>query len=49
MTDTEMTRELKAAMTNPVAPSPSVEAILHAIIPFKYVDHTGASKEKWRI
>ena len=40
MTDTEMTRELKAAMTNPVAPSPSVEAILHAIIPFKYVDHT---------
>ena len=40
MTDTDMTRELKASMTNPSAPSPSVEAILHAIIPFKYVDHT---------
>jgi len=40
MTDTEMTRELKASMTNPGAPSPSVEAILHALIPLKYVDHT---------
>jgi len=40
MTDTEMTRELKASMIDPGAPSPSVEAILHAIIPFKYVDHT---------
>ncbi|HAJ75526.1 MAG TPA: bifunctional aldolase/short-chain dehydrogenase [Gammaproteobacteria bacterium] len=40
MTDTEMTRELKASMTDPSAPSPSVEAILHALIPFKYVDHT---------
>jgi len=40
MTDTEMTRELKASMTNPGSPSPSVEAILHALIPFKFVDHT---------
>lgn len=40
MTDTEMTRELKASMTNPGAPSPSVEAILHALIPLKFVDHT---------
>ena len=30
----------RAAMTDPYAPNPSVEAILHAIIPFKYVDHT---------
>jgi len=29
-------------MTNEDAPNPSVEAILHAIIPFKYVDHTHA-------
>jgi rhamnose utilization protein RhaD (predicted bifunctional aldolase and dehydrogenase)/NADP-dependent 3-hydroxy acid dehydrogenase YdfG len=42
MTDTEMTRELKASMTNPEAPAPSVEAILHALIPLKYVDHTHA-------
>ena len=34
LSDTEMTRELKAALTNPAAPSPSVEAILHALIPF---------------
>jgi rhamnose utilization protein RhaD (predicted bifunctional aldolase and dehydrogenase) len=27
-------------MINKLAPNPSVEAILHAIIPFKYVDHT---------
>jgi rhamnose utilization protein RhaD (predicted bifunctional aldolase and dehydrogenase) len=40
MTDTDMARELKAAMTHPSAPAPSVEAILHAIIPHKYVDHT---------
>ena len=40
MTDTEMTRELKASMVNPGAPSPSVEAILHALIPLKFVDHT---------
>jgi rhamnose utilization protein RhaD (predicted bifunctional aldolase and dehydrogenase)/NAD(P)-dependent dehydrogenase (short-subunit alcohol dehydrogenase family) len=40
MTDTEMARELKASMVNPGAPSPSVEAILHALIPHKFVDHT---------
>jgi rhamnose utilization protein RhaD (predicted bifunctional aldolase and dehydrogenase) len=40
MTDTEMTRELKLSMVNPGAPSPSVEAILHALIPSKFVDHT---------
>jgi rhamnose utilization protein RhaD (predicted bifunctional aldolase and dehydrogenase)/NAD(P)-dependent dehydrogenase (short-subunit alcohol dehydrogenase family) len=40
MTDTEMTRELKASLTDPGGPSPSVEAILHALIPLKFVDHT---------
>ena len=35
MTDTEMARELKASMTNPNAPSPSIEAILHALILFQ--------------
>ena len=42
MTDMAMTRELKASMTNPGAPAPSVEAILHALVPLKYVDHTHA-------
>ncbi len=43
LTDTQMVREQRAAMLNPYAPSPSVEAILHAILPFKYVDHTHAN------
>jgi rhamnose utilization protein RhaD (predicted bifunctional aldolase and dehydrogenase)/NAD(P)-dependent dehydrogenase (short-subunit alcohol dehydrogenase family) len=42
LSDTDMARELRAATIDPAAPSPSVEAILHAIIPFKYVDHTHA-------
>jgi rhamnose utilization protein RhaD (predicted bifunctional aldolase and dehydrogenase)/NAD(P)-dependent dehydrogenase (short-subunit alcohol dehydrogenase family) len=40
MTDLAMARELKAAMLDPSAPAPSVEAILHALIPHKFVDHT---------
>jgi len=40
MTDTQMARELKASMVDPAGPAPSVEAILHALIPLKFVDHT---------
>ncbi|MBL0708129.1 MAG: SDR family NAD(P)-dependent oxidoreductase [Sulfurimonas sp.] len=40
--DTDMVKYQRLAMTNPSAPNPSVEAILHAIIPFKFVDHTHA-------
>ena len=42
LTDTEMVKVQRAAMLDPYAPNPSVEAILHAIIPFKFVDHTHA-------
>jgi rhamnose utilization protein RhaD (predicted bifunctional aldolase and dehydrogenase)/NAD(P)-dependent dehydrogenase (short-subunit alcohol dehydrogenase family) len=42
LSDTDMARELRVATVDPVAPSPSVEAILHAIVPFKWVDHTHA-------
>lgn len=42
LTDSDMVREQKSAMIDPGAPAPSVEAILHAIIPFTYVDHTHA-------
>ncbi|MEN8215752.1 MAG: bifunctional aldolase/short-chain dehydrogenase [Pseudomonadota bacterium] len=42
LSDTEMVRVQRSAMTDPSAPNPSVEAILHAIIPFRYVDHTHA-------
>src|SRR5207249_5344746 len=40
--DTDMVRAQRAALLDPNAPTPSVEAILHAIIPFAYVDHTHA-------
>ena len=40
LSDIDMMRELKTSQIDPKAPAPSVEAILHAIIPFKYVDHT---------
>ena len=35
-------RELRAATADPAAPAPSVEAILHALIPHRFVDHTHA-------
>ena len=42
MSDSEFMRQQRAAMIDPDAPNPSVEGILHAIIPFRYVDHTHA-------
>ncbi len=42
LTDIDMVKYQRMAMTNPSAPNPSVEAILHALIPFKFVDHTHA-------
>ena len=42
LTDTDMVKAQRAAMLDPGAPTPSVEAILHAIIPFAWVDHTHA-------
>lgn len=42
LTDTDMVKNQRAAMTDPGAPNPSVEAILHAVIPFAFVDHTHA-------
>jgi rhamnose utilization protein RhaD (predicted bifunctional aldolase and dehydrogenase)/NAD(P)-dependent dehydrogenase (short-subunit alcohol dehydrogenase family) len=40
--DTEMMKALRALTIDPAAPTPSVEAILHAIIPHAWVDHTHA-------
>src|SRR5947208_11792014 len=42
VSDPEIVNELRTAMTLASAPTPSVEAILHAALPFKYVDHTHA-------
>lgn len=42
LTDTQMVKYQRMAMTNPAAPNPSVETILHGIIPYTFVDHTHA-------
>jgi len=42
LSDADMVAGQKAAMIDKTAPNPSVEAILHALIPFKFVDHTHA-------
>ena len=41
--DAVMVQQQRAAMLDPGAPNPSIEAILHAVIPQKYVDHTHAN------
>ncbi|KFN40656.1 MAG: hypothetical protein JU82_01960 [Sulfuricurvum sp. MLSB] len=42
LSDAQMVKEQREAMSDQSAPNPSIEAILHAIIPFAYVDHTHA-------
>jgi rhamnose utilization protein RhaD (predicted bifunctional aldolase and dehydrogenase) len=42
LSDSDMVSGQKEAMIDKSAPNPSVEAILHALIPFKVVDHTHA-------
>jgi rhamnose utilization protein RhaD (predicted bifunctional aldolase and dehydrogenase) len=42
LSDTQMVAEQRAAMSDQSFPNPSIEAILHAIIPYNYVDHTHA-------
>ena len=42
LSDPQMVNELVTHLTRASAPVPSVEAILHAIIPFRFVDHTHA-------
>jgi rhamnose utilization protein RhaD (predicted bifunctional aldolase and dehydrogenase) len=42
LADPEMVNELRTHMTRASAPTPSIEAILHALVPHRYVDHTHA-------
>jgi rhamnose utilization protein RhaD (predicted bifunctional aldolase and dehydrogenase)/NAD(P)-dependent dehydrogenase (short-subunit alcohol dehydrogenase family) len=42
LSDPQMAAELRKSMTDVGAPAPSVEAILHAILPARFVDHTHA-------
>jgi rhamnose utilization protein RhaD (predicted bifunctional aldolase and dehydrogenase)/NAD(P)-dependent dehydrogenase (short-subunit alcohol dehydrogenase family) len=40
LTDEDMVRLQRANLIDPAAPNPSVEALLHAFIPHKFIDHT---------
>ena len=42
LSDPQMVNELATHVLRAGAPAPSVETILHAILPYKYVDHTHA-------
>ncbi|MBF0470416.1 MAG: bifunctional aldolase/short-chain dehydrogenase [Gammaproteobacteria bacterium] len=42
LSDLEMVNQLKTLQTRAAAPTGSVEAILHAALPYPYVDHTHA-------
>jgi rhamnose utilization protein RhaD (predicted bifunctional aldolase and dehydrogenase) len=42
LSDAQMVEYQKEALEDKSAPNPSVEAILHALIPYKFVDHTHA-------
>lgn len=43
LSDEEMVAQLRGQMLDPSSPTPSVEALLHALIPHKFVDHTHAN------
>jgi rhamnose utilization protein RhaD (predicted bifunctional aldolase and dehydrogenase)/NAD(P)-dependent dehydrogenase (short-subunit alcohol dehydrogenase family) len=42
LSDSRMARELRAACVDSGAPAPSVESILHALLPYKFVFHSHA-------
>jgi rhamnose utilization protein RhaD (predicted bifunctional aldolase and dehydrogenase)/NAD(P)-dependent dehydrogenase (short-subunit alcohol dehydrogenase family) len=42
LTDSEMVAQCSAAMLDVQAPRPSIEALVHAVIPHRFVDHTHA-------
>ncbi len=43
LSDEEMVRVQRANLLDPGAPNPSVETLLHAFLPHRYVDHTHAT------
>ena len=42
MTDAEMVRVLRANLLDPEAATPSIESLLHAFLPHKFIDHSHA-------
>ena len=43
LSDEDMVRVQRANLLDPMAPNPSVETLLHAFLPHKFVDHTHAN------
>jgi rhamnose utilization protein RhaD (predicted bifunctional aldolase and dehydrogenase)/NAD(P)-dependent dehydrogenase (short-subunit alcohol dehydrogenase family) len=43
LSDDDMVMLQRRLLIDPSAPNPSVEAILHALLPFKHIDHTHAN------
>src|SRR5205823_5140901 len=43
LADADMVRIQRAALIDPAAPNPSVEALLHAFLPHKFIAHTHAN------
>src|SRR5271169_457984 len=43
LSDAEMAKAQRAYLIDPQAPSPSVEMLLHAFMPAKFIDHTHAT------
>ena len=43
LTDEDMVRVQRENLLEPTAPNPSVETLLHAFLPHKFVDHTHAN------
>src|SRR3979411_3120361 len=43
LTDEDMVRVQREHLLDPMAPNPSVETLLHAFLPHKFVDHTHAN------
>jgi rhamnose utilization protein RhaD (predicted bifunctional aldolase and dehydrogenase)/NAD(P)-dependent dehydrogenase (short-subunit alcohol dehydrogenase family) len=43
LSDEEMVRFQRAHLIDPMAPNPSVETLLHAFLPHKFIDHTHAT------
>ena len=40
LSDEDMVRAQRANLLDPGAPNPSVETLLHAFLPHKFIDHT---------
>jgi rhamnose utilization protein RhaD (predicted bifunctional aldolase and dehydrogenase)/NAD(P)-dependent dehydrogenase (short-subunit alcohol dehydrogenase family) len=43
LSDPDMVAQQRTALLDPASPNPSIEAIVHAVLPQKFVDHTHAN------